>query len=99
MRLPLSYGKLSEKKLYDSVYPPHGRIENITDEVIPEPECFDTIVSASKRCLLHDIQDAEKLTDIVEELVHPLLWAFNIATDNPEKREQIRKRIRKNSEC
>ena len=81
------------KKLYDSVYPVHGRIENITDGVIPEPECFDTTVSASKRCLLHDIQDAEKLIEIVEELVLQLLWAFNIATDDPRKREQIRKRI------
>ena len=81
------------KKLYDSVYPAYGRIENITDGVIPEPECFDTTVSASKRCLLHDIQDAEKLTEIVEELVLQLLWAFNIATDDPWKREQIRKRI------
>ena len=81
------------KKLYDSVYPPYGRIENITDGVIPEPECFDTTVCASKRCLLHDIQDTEKLTEIVEELVLQLLWAFNIATDDPRKREQIRKRI------
>ena len=81
------------EKLYDSVYPVHGRIENITDGVIPEPECFDTTVSASKRCLLHDIQDAEKLIEIVEELVLQLLWAFNIATDDPRKREQIRERI------
>ena len=58
-----------------------------------KPECFDTTVCASKRCLLHDIQDTEKLTEIVEELVLQLLWAFNIATDDPRKREQIRKRI------
>ena len=82
-----------EKKLYDSNHPVYGKIENITDGVIPEPECIDTTVSASKRCLLHDLQDAEKLTDIVKELVLQLLWTFNIPTDDPLKRQQIRKRI------
>ena len=82
------------KKLYDSQRPVHGRIETITNRVFPEPECFDSTVQASKRCLLHDLQGAEKLTDIVEELVLQLLWTFNIPTDDSRKREQIRKRIR-----
>ena len=83
-----------EKKLYDAKRTVSGRSENITDGVLPEPECFDSAVSASKRCLLHDLQDVERLTDIVEELVLPLLWAFNIPTDDPWKTEQIRKRIK-----
>ena len=82
------------KKLYDAKRTVSGRSENITDGVLPEPECFDSTVSASKRCLLHDFQDPGKLTDIVEELVLPLLWAFNIPTDDSWKTEQIRKRIK-----
>ena len=62
--------------------------------VQPEPECFDATVFTSKLCLLHDFQDTEKLTDIVEELVLPLLWAFNIPTDDPWKIKQIRERIK-----
>ena len=82
------------KKLYDATRTVSGRSENITKGVLPEPECFDSTVSTSKRCLLHDIQDSEKQIDIVEELVLQLLWTFNIPTDNSRKREQIRKRIR-----
>ena len=82
------------KKLYDVKYTVFGESENITEGVLPEPECVDSTVSASKQCLLRDFQDAEKLTDIVEELVLPLLWAFNIPTDDPWKRKQIRKRIK-----
>lgn len=82
------------RKLYDTKYPVYGKVENITDGVLPEPECFDSTVYASKRCLLQDLQDAEELIDIVEELVLQLLWTFNIPTDDPRKREQIRKRIR-----
>ena len=83
-----------EEKLYDAKRTVSGRSENITDGVLPEPECFDSTVSASKQCLLRDFQDPEKLTDIVEELVLPLLWAFNIPTDDSWKREQIRTRIK-----
>ena len=83
-----------EKKLYDTTSTGHGRIRSITEGVYPEPECFDSAVSASTQCLLSDFQDAEKLTDIVEELVLPLLWAFHIPTDDPWKREQIRERIK-----
>lgn len=83
-----------KKKLHDATRTGSGRRGNITYRVQPEPECFDSTVSASKRCLLHDIQDPEKLIDIVEELVLQLLWTFNIPTDNSRKREQIRKRIR-----
>ena len=82
------------KKLYDATRTVSGRSEDITKGVLPEPECFDSTVSTSKRCLLHDIQDSEKQIDIVEELVLQLLWTFNIPTDNSRKREQIRKRIR-----
>ena len=82
-----------EKKLHDAKLTVFGKSENITEGVLPEPECFDSTVSASKQCLFRDLQEAEKLTDIVEELVLPLLWAFNIATDDPRKRKQIRKRI------
>ena len=81
------------KKLYDATYTVSGESENITEGVLPEPECVDSTISASKQCLLRDFQDAEKLTDIVEELVLPLLWAFNIPTDDSWKRKQIRKRI------
>ena len=81
------------KKLHDVTSTTFGKNENITEGVLPEPECFDSTVSASKQCLLRDFQDAEKLTDIVEELVLPLLWAFNIPTDDSWKRKQIRKRI------
>ena len=82
------------KKLCDVTSTVSGKIKRITEGLRSEPECFDSTVFASKRCLLHDFRDAEKLTDIVEELVHPLLWAFNIPTDDPWKREQIRNRIK-----
>ena len=82
-----------KKKLCDTTRIEYGRIQNIMDGILPEPECFDSTVSASKQCLLRDFQDAEKLTDIVEELGLQLLWAFNIPTDDPWRRKQIRQRI------
>ncbi|MCY4568668.1 MAG: ATP-binding protein [Candidatus Poribacteria bacterium] len=82
------------KKLHDTTRTVHGRSKRITEGLRAEPECFDSTVSTSTRCLLSDFQDTEKLTDIVEELVLPLLWAFNIPTNDPWKREQIRKRIK-----
>jgi len=80
------------KKLYDTTSTVSGKMRSITEGVHPEPECFDSTISASTQCLLSDFQDAEKRTDIVEELVHPLLWPFNIPTDDRWTREQIRER-------
>ena len=82
------------KKLHDTTSSVSGKSKRITAGLGVEPECIDSTVSTSARCLLSDFQDVEKLTDIVEELVLPLLWAFNIPANDRWKREQIRKRIK-----
>ena len=74
---------------------PDGRSyrEEITRNFNAEPKCFDTEVFASIECLARDLENEDKRNAIVEELMCPLFWAFNIPVDNPNVREKVAKRI------
>ena len=67
--------------------------EEITYNLNAKTECFDTEVSASIECLARDLENKDKRNVIVEELMCPLLWAFNIPVDNPYVKEKVKKRI------
>ena len=79
------------KKLTDTTNHPSGR--KITDHIPDGPVCSDSEVCASNQCLSRDFEDTEKRKDIVEKLIHKLLWAFNIPIGESWIREQIRQRI------
>ena len=82
------------KRLYDSV-PIRGR--EITDYTEPDgPVCSDSEVSVQTQCMPRDFENRENRLCIVEELTCQLLWAFNIALDNPRIRGQVRQRIEQN---
>ena len=79
------------KKLIDTTNHPSGR--KITDHIPEGPVCSDSEVCDSNQCLSRDFEDTEKRKDIVEELIHKLLWAFNIPIDKPQIKEKVRKQI------
>ena len=65
----------------------------ITTNLDAKTECFDTEVSASIECLARDLENEDKRNAIVEELMCPLFWAFNVPVDKPKIREKVTKRI------
>ena len=67
--------------------------EEITGNLNAKPECFDTEVFASRRCITRDFENEEKRKDIVEELTLQVIWAFNVPNDNQYVKEKVRKRI------
>ena len=67
--------------------------EEITGNLDAKTECFDTEVSASIECLARDLENEDKRNAIVEELMCPLFWAFNVPVDKPNIREKVTKRI------
>ena len=67
--------------------------EEITGNLDAKTECFDTEVSASIECLARDLENEDKRNAIVEELMCPLFWAFNVPVDKPYIREKVTKRI------
>ncbi|MCG8625682.1 MAG: hypothetical protein MJE68_27245, partial [Proteobacteria bacterium] len=67
--------------------------EEITGYLDAQTECFDTEVSASIECLARDLENEDKRNAIVEELMCPLFWAFNVPVDKPHIREKVTKRI------
>ena len=79
------------KKLTDTINHPSGR--KITENIPEGPVCSDSEVCASNQCLSSDFEDTEKRKDIVEELIHELLWPFNIPIGELWIRERIRQRI------
>ena len=66
-----------------------GRINNVN------PVCYTSKVSAStsKTYLSRDLKDPAHQKTIVEELIIPLLWAFNMPTDDRELIEHVKKEI------
>ena len=67
--------------------------EEITGNLDAKTECFNTEVSASIECLARDLEHEDKRNAIVEELMCPLFWAFNVPVDKPYIREKVTKRI------
>ena len=67
--------------------------EEITGNLDAKTECFNTEVSSSIECLARDLENEDKRNAIVEELMCPLFWAFNVPVDKPHIREKVTKRI------
>ena len=65
----------------------------ITGDLDAKTECFNTEVSSSIECLARDLEIEDKRNAIVEELMCPLFWAFNVPVDKPYIREKVTKRI------
>ena len=57
------------------------------------PVCSDTDVSASTQCMPRDFNNTDRLIDIVEELVHQLIWAFNIPINESWVIDRVGKQI------
>ena len=70
----------------------HGG-SKITDATLEDIKCSDSEVFVSGQYLARDLENPGKRADIIEELTNQLLWAFNIAIDEPWVRERIRRRI------
>ena len=79
------------KELTDSVN--RGSESKITDNIPDDSKCFDSRVFASKQCLSHDLENADKRMGIVEELTRQLTWAFGIPINEPNVRKRVRDRI------
>ena len=81
-----------ETQLYD----PGDRLlyaQKITEHIPDGPVCSDSEVSASTQCMPRDFNNTDRLIDIVEELVHQLLWAFNIFINESWVIERVGKQI------
>ncbi len=66
---------------------------NVTGNLYAKPKCNDTEVFTSIQCFTRDLENKDKRKDIVEDLMCQLLWAFNVAVDKPNIRENVGKRI------
>ena len=81
-----------ETQLYD----PDDRLlyaQKITENIPDGPVCSDSEVYASTQCMPRDFNNTDKLIDIVEELIHQLLWAFNIPINESWVIERVGKQI------
>ena len=67
--------------------------EEITGNLDAKTKCFNTEVSTSIECLARDLENEDKRNAIVEELMCPLFWAFNVPVEKPYIREKVTKRI------
>ena len=67
--------------------------EDITGNLDAKTECFNTEVSSSIECLARDLENEDKRNAIVEELMCPLFWAFNVPVDKLHIREKVTNRI------
>ena len=61
-------------------------------EEIQRQESVESEILASTQCRPQDLVKAEKLISVVDELVGPLLWGFNI--DNNRRREKVERILR-----
>ena len=91
IKISVQLQKISGRVLSDS----EGRDyrAEITGNLDAETKCFDTEVSASIEGLARDLKNEDKRNAIVEELMCPLFWAFNVPVDKPYIRERVTKRI------
>ena len=90
IKISIQLQKVSDRVLSDL---DSGYGERITDNLSAEPKSFGAEVSASIECLARDLENKDKRNAIVEELMCPLFWAFNVPVDKPQIREKVTKRI------
>ena len=79
------------KELYDPESPLYA--QKITEHIPDGPVCSDAEVSASTQCMPRDFNNTDSLINIAEELVHQLLWAFNIPINESWVIERVGKQI------
>ncbi len=78
------------------LYAPDDRLlyaQKITEHIPDGPVCSDSEVSASTQCMPRDFNNTDRLIDIVEELVHQLIWAFNIPINETWVIDRVGKHI------
>ena len=78
------------------LYDPDDRLlyaQKITEHIPDGPVCSDAEVSASTQCMPRDFNNTDSLINIAEELVHQLLWAFNIPINESWVIERVGKQI------
>ena len=78
------------------LYDPDDRLlyaQKITEHIPDGPVCSDSEVSASTQCMPRDFNNTDSLINIAEELVHQLLWAFNIPINESWVIERVGKQI------
>ena len=80
-----------DKELCDPESPLYG--QEITENISEGPVCSDSEVSASTQCMPRDFNNTDSLISIVEELVHQLIWAFNIPINESWVIERVGKQI------
>ena len=90
IKISIQLQKVSDRVLSDL---DSGYGERITENLSAEPKSFGAEVSASIECLARDLENKDKRNAIVEELMCPLFWAFNVPVDKPKIREKVTKRI------
>ena len=90
IKISIQLQKVSDRVLSDL---DSGYGEQITENLSAEPKSFGAEVSASIECLARDLENKDKRNAIVEELMCPLFWAFNVPVDKPHIREKVTKRI------
>ena len=78
------------------LYDPDDRLlyaQKITEHIPDGPVCSDSEVSAATQCMPRDFNNTDSLISIVEELVHQLIWAFNIPINESWVIERVGKQI------
>ena len=73
--------------------PASNYIKRFTEHIPDGPVCSDTEVYASTQCMPRDFNNTDNLIDIVEELIHQLIWAFNIPINESWVKERVGKQI------
>lgn len=58
-----------------------------------EPRCFDSDVYVDEQCLPLDLHDPEKRKNVCVDLICQLLWAYNIPSNEPSVREEVRRSL------
>ncbi|MYF54266.1 ATP-binding protein [Candidatus Poribacteria bacterium] len=73
--------------------PESNYIEKFTEHIVDGPVCSDSEVYASTQCMPRDFNNSDRLIDIVEELVHQLIWAYNIPINETWVKDRVGKQI------
>ena len=73
--------------------PESNYIRKITEHIVDGPVCSDSEVYAATQCMPRDFNNSDRLIDIVEELVHQLIWAYNIPINKTWVKDRVGKQI------
>lgn len=86
----------SQNVIGTKLYDPDDRLlyaQKITENIPDGPVCSDMEVYASTQCMPRDFNNIDKLIDIIEELIHQLIWAFNIPINESWVKDRVGKQI------